>query len=315
MCCRGQALALDAVERLKGDVKSLKNKPAKCPPAPPPPPCECPSCTVSGDTKKTVSTGSRHLYQHFIKAAEGGDKWGGIPIIGNEHPYGFSGREVSGVTVLGRDPNVGNGDLRSCKYLDLLFQHQKKGRCTMVVDQETGWHHAETPCTRPHCGSQDGEGFTPPFGVSYILDHEGSKPKPAKIEIPRENVLKWLPEVRDKNLLPFLNSKKDTEREALKIIGRGDTDKKNPESLLVMTANRGHMGLLLNFFCSLKAAGIKIPKHFVVAPTASLRDSLVSAGITAFYHEGLGKFTDKPSEVTSCSATTRSLLHFTYQHI
>jgi hypothetical protein len=300
-----QSIALDELEKLTEAAKLKPNPneamPSKCPA---PPPCECAACAATGvgdgggGTKPAAATsGGRQLYQHFIKGKASGDGWGGIPFVGNEHPYSFGGAGVKGATLLGTDASIATGSAASCKYLDIMFQHAGRQRCTLVVDQEYGWKHAETPCSRPHCHKQDGEGFTPPFTVSYIMDHTGEESKPARIEIPREKILRWLPEVRDKNLLPFLNSKKATEKAAEALIGRGDGDKVAPETLLVMTANAGHMGLLLNFFCSLKAAGIATPKHFVVAPTAALRDTLTAAGITAFFHEGLGAFTDKPSQV------------------
>ena len=110
--------------------------------------------------------------------------------------------------------------------------------------------------------------------------------------------------------------KKEAIKNAEKLIGRGDTDKSSPEPILVMTTNQGHVGLLLNFFCSLRAAGLPTPKHFVVTPTKEMRDMLDAAGITAFWHAAVGNIPDKPSEscvnLTHCCASGPFLSHVTF---
>eukprot|EP00038_Savillea_parva_P010583 m.191286 g.191286 ORF g.191286 m.191286 type:complete len:561 (+) comp18301_c0_seq1:273-1955(+) len=316
------ALALEDVAKYKSEASSTRcttTPPVQPPPPPPcpaPKPCNCPACPKSDDAseghadkKASSKPQRRHLYQRYM-AASPVDRWhwGRIPIVGHEHPYGF-GSSAEGAVVLGPHAGVADGDLSSCQYLDVLFQHQEMGRCLMVVDQDKGWHHSELPCARPHCGDTQGEGFTPPFSLSYILNHsDPAGPKPARIEIPRERVLKWLPDVRDSNLLPFLNNRKAAEKAAQALLGKAEKDDSGPETLLVMTANKGHMGLLLNFFCSLQAEDISVPRHFIVAPTKELADQLTDAGLTAFYHPGLGQFTDKPSESYGDETFTKMMM-------
>jgi hypothetical protein len=64
----------------------------------------------------------------------------------------------------------------------------------------------------------------------------------------------------------------------------------------VMCANHGHFALMLNFFCSLRAAGIETPKHFIVTTSVETEQMLTGMGLTAFYHKGLGEFPTKASD-------------------
>ena len=69
-----------------------------------------------------------------------------------------------------------------------------------------------------------------------------------------------------------------------------------PEPMLVMCANDGHLGLLLNWACSLRAANIKMPKHVVFVTTANTRDYLRSLGFTAYYHSKIGSYPSHASK-------------------
>jgi hypothetical protein len=74
-----------------------------------------------------------------------------------------------------------------------------------------------------------------------------------------------------------------------------------------MCANHGHIALLLNFFCSLRAAKIPTPKHFIVTTDPDTASLLTSMGLTAFYHVGLGEFPTKASEGCVSMRTVLSL--------
>jgi hypothetical protein len=89
----------------------------------------------------------------------------------------------------------------------------------------------------------------------------------------------------DEVILPYLNHRKEmiTElRSLLKLPDRG-----TPVPVLVMCANGGHMPLILNFVCNLRAKGIALPKHVFVANTKKYADQLKAVGLTAYYHKGL----------------------------
>jgi hypothetical protein len=70
----------------------------------------------------------------------------------------------------------------------------------------------------------------------------------------------------------------------------------HPEPMLVMCANDGHLGLLLNWACSLRAANIKMPKHVVFVTTDKTRNFLTSLGFTAFYHPKIGSYPSHASK-------------------
>ena len=54
----------------------------------------------------------------------------------------------------------------------------------------------------------------------------------------------------------------------------------SPMAILVMCANDGHLGLLLNFACGLKHKKISMPIHLIFVATTKLRDKLAKLGFT-----------------------------------
>lgn len=175
--------------------------------------------------------------------------------------------------------------------MDVVFQHPDKGRCTLVVDQPPHWQNNEDG--RKGTG-WNGEGFAMATALSFTMNTTAGAILREKI--PREKWLEWIQKNRDTYLLPFLTNKDDIIEAAKKVIGVGTTDKDGRhEPLLVMCANHGHFALMLNFFCSLQAANIKLPKHFIVTTSDETANLLTGIGLTAFYHKGLGKFPTKAS--------------------
>jgi hypothetical protein len=92
----------------------------------------------------------------------------------------------------------------------------------------------------------------------------------------------WLPR--------YLNDHDSIKEEATKLIEKQvshDVDQ-GEKSVLVMCTNGAHLAMVLNFFCSLKANHIGVPRHIVFVTHANVAQQLNEAGITAYQHDGLG---------------------------
>ena len=86
-----QALALEEVEIYKKLADTAEKKALETPTCPRPPPCDCPLSSAMSKTsdsdgsKSDIADSKTRLYQHFRPMLN--KKWGGIPFVGNEHPY------------------------------------------------------------------------------------------------------------------------------------------------------------------------------------------------------------------------------------
>jgi hypothetical protein len=92
----------------------------------------------------------------------------------------------------------------------------------------------------------------------------------------------WLPR--------YLNDHDSIKEGATKLIEKQvshDVDQ-GEKSVLVMCTNGAHLAMVLNFFCSLKANHIGVPRHIVFVTHANVAQQLNEAGITAYQHDGLG---------------------------
>eukprot|EP00038_Savillea_parva_P026726 m.55874 g.55874 ORF g.55874 m.55874 type:complete len:579 (-) comp7638_c0_seq2:2227-3963(-) len=234
--------------------------------------------------------GDQAYYQRIVPMAEGEP----IPYVGELLAYeGWKAGSVERSVLLGEDASIADGDVSSCKYMDVLFQHRHRERCTLIVDQSATWNNFED--SRKGEG-WFGEGFAMPSALAYSMNTTSGTP--LRESIPREKFLEWIFNNRDQYMLPFMQNKKAVIDAARALIGVGTEakDGSNAKPLLVMCANHGHFPLLLNFFCSLRAAKIPFPQHFIVTTSAKTAADLTNMGLTAFYHEGLGTFPTKASE-------------------
>mmetsp|Transcript_35408 Transcript_35408/g.92650 ORF Transcript_35408/g.92650 Transcript_35408/m.92650 type:complete len:567 (+) Transcript_35408:231-1931(+) len=219
-----------------------------------------------------------------------------LPFVGDVLPMeGSKGGGVEKAVLLGESEAIADGNASSCQYIDVVFQRQGEGRCTLVVDQGRQWHNGEDEKKRGF--GWFGKGFASASTMSFTMNTTAAIPTPLREMIPREKWLDWIQTERDNLLLPFLTNKADVIKAAKALIGVGAKvpGTNNSEPLLVMCANHGHWPLLLNFFCSLRAANLPTPRHFIVATSTETAQMLTALGLTAFYHPGLGEFPTQAS--------------------
>eukprot|EP00041_Stephanoeca_diplocostata_P017269 m.344316 g.344316 ORF g.344316 m.344316 type:complete len:545 (-) comp20645_c0_seq2:2984-4618(-) len=280
---------------------ALENKKMSCPQCPSCESPKCPDCScqcqrdvaepatskpIEKETSK-VSTQmfEYHGYRFDLK------KWmksqSLLPILEDDFPT-LGGGGMDKAILMGEDPSIASGNFSSCQFLDVMFQHAKKGRCLYVVDQPHVWHNYDHP--------EHGEGRTASSSLSFKMNADGTRP--LKFEVERSRWYNGIPIARDENLLPFMTNKLDAVKELESLIGKGvhgkfPNDKHDP--ILVMCANEGHMPLLFNFFCNLRNNGIKEPKHVVFTSSTGLQARLNGLGITTFYHKAIGEYPEGPS--------------------
>eukprot|EP00037_Helgoeca_nana_P037370 m.15793 g.15793 ORF g.15793 m.15793 type:complete len:582 (-) comp8782_c0_seq1:49-1794(-) len=244
---------------------------------------------TSSSVGASSSLETRTLYEKVYPMGEGDS----IPFVGSVLAYeGWKAGGVQQAVLLGESAAIAAGDPSSCEYIDVVFQHPNRGRCTLVVDQVNHWHNNEDG--RKGTG-WEGEGFAMATAMSFTMNTTAHTP--LRERVPREKWLEWIQKNRDTYLLPFLTNKDSIVAAAKGLIGVGRKDAAGgSEPLLVMCANHGHFALMLNFFCSLRAAGIETPKHFIVTTSVETEQMLTGMGLTAFYHKGLGEFPTKASD-------------------
>jgi hypothetical protein len=135
------------------------------------------------------------------------------------------------------------------------------------------------------------------FAFTVPMDTATGKPAPLKPAPSGINVLGEisLGDSRNGRLLALLARRGEMVDLAKKLV-HAAVDKSGappPVALLVMCANDGHLGLLLNFACGLKYKKIPMPIHLIFVATTELRDKLATLGFTVFYDAGLGSFPEK----------------------
>ena len=177
------------------------------------------------------------------------------------------------------------GSKRKCKYVDVFFWNkaggwrpeEKGSRCALIVP--------------------DAEIKSRIFEAELDMETGVAKPRP---EIKRNtNPLDNKP--RDSRYWAFVEAKDEMVNYLRHLLGTSDEDafkaaQQHPEPLVVMCANDGQLGLMLNWACSLRAANIEMPKHVVFVTSAKTRDFLKSLGFLAYYHAKIGSYPSQASK-------------------
>eukprot|EP00040_Diaphanoeca_grandis_P022364 m.119941 g.119941 ORF g.119941 m.119941 type:complete len:555 (+) comp28776_c0_seq1:380-2044(+) len=151
-----------------------------------------------------------------------------------------------------------------CSSVDVMFHQMKRGVCVMLVPDK----YIQTKLFTVHMNQTTGN----------MVQQQPLLRK----NIPLDN------DVRDQRLVDFFKAKKEMV-ELIRDIVKADRAKRtelktHPEALVVMCANKGHAGLLLNFACGLKKRNIPMPRHIIFSVSKEVHLSLTKLGFTSFYH-------------------------------
>eukprot|EP00038_Savillea_parva_P001017 m.100785 g.100785 ORF g.100785 m.100785 type:complete len:643 (+) comp10360_c0_seq3:95-2023(+) len=215
---------------------------------------------------------SEALVQQTIKMNPGDP----LPFVGRDYHPWFSNADHSHHTTYLHLLKDKYGAKRKCKYIDVLFWDKQADRCALIVpDREI---RSRT--------------------ITAELDPDTGLAKPRPDLKRNHNPLDI--KVRDDRYYAFSKARDEMTQYLRVLLG---TDKRaermriqaDPEPLVVMVANDGHLGLLLNWACSLRAANIEMPRHVVFVTSAKTRNFLKSLGFLAYYHSKLGEYPHEAS--------------------
>eukprot|EP00038_Savillea_parva_P001016 m.100773 g.100773 ORF g.100773 m.100773 type:complete len:656 (+) comp10360_c0_seq2:277-2244(+) len=228
---------------------------------------------------------SEALSQQTIKMNPGDP----LPFVGRDYHPWFSNADHSHHTTYVHLLKDKYGAKRECKYIDVLFWDKQAERCALIVpDREI---RSRT--------------------VTAELDPKTGKAKPRPVLKRNTNPLDI--RVRDDRFYAFSKAKDEMAQYLRVLLGTSERAarmrvQENPEPIVVMVANDGHLGLLFNWACSLRASGIDMPKHVVFVTSASTRDFLRDMGFLAYYHTKLGTYPQHASAKYSDMAFGQMML-------
>mmetsp|Transcript_22359 Transcript_22359/g.67215 ORF Transcript_22359/g.67215 Transcript_22359/m.67215 type:complete len:669 (+) Transcript_22359:144-2150(+) len=199
-----------------------------------------------------------------------------LPMVGKAYHPWFSNSDHSKKTTYVHLLKDKWGAKRKCKYVDVVFWQKVADRCLMVVpDREIR--------SRTVAAELDME-----TGIAKPRPKLRRDTNPLDIKIRDERYWNFA-QAKDE-MVTYLRVLLGTEHRAARLAKQA-----NPEPLVVMCLNEGHLGLLLNWACSLRAAAIKMPKHVIFCTSASTRDFLKELGFLAYYHNKIGKYPKQAS--------------------
>jgi hypothetical protein len=95
--------------------------------------------------------------------------------------------------------------------------------------------------------------------------------------------------IEEELLKPFLKERESLRKEFLKLTGGAFDSNGKRKLVLIMVTNDGHLDLLLNFMCSIKAANIKLDETVVYVGQKETIPIIESMGAHAIFNAALGK--------------------------
>ena len=79
-----------------------------------------------GGTKISTQMFEYHGYRYDLKKLQKTQSL--LPILEDDFPV-LGGGGMDKAILMGEDPNIATGNFSSCQYMDVMFQHARKGRC------------------------------------------------------------------------------------------------------------------------------------------------------------------------------------------
>lgn len=200
-----------------------------------------------------------------------------MPLVGLDvHPWRMDNLHSEHPTkptyLLSSNLSIESGDTSGCKEVDVHFFQTDEGRCSLLVpDRTTKTRLLTVPL------NDGGTGPAVPY-PAYDTNPDGAGNR-------------LFGETRDARLSNFMAMRSKVAKHARKILdAAGHTDTSQP--IVVMGTNSGHVPMLLNWACSLRARGIKMPPHLIFVTTEKLQAFVTKLGFAAIYHPALGTFPD-----------------------
>lgn len=203
------------------------------------------------------------LQQRTIKLMAGEP----LPIFGHTYFPWWAPKETSGQYV----HLLSEGPSSQCRFIDALFWNKSAERCALVIHDK----HVRSRLFEAEMDQSTGVARKPPINKRDMS--------------PFDMV------IRDKRWAAFVDGKSAMVYSLRKLLDVETRSKKikvqnEHTPLLVMCANDGHLGLILNWACSLRAAKISMPRHVIFVTSDKTRTFLETLGFTAYYDKRMGTF-------------------------
>lgn len=241
------------------------------------------------------------------------------PLLPDRFPLFTLMNERARIEVSGVYPEIAKGDLSSCRNFDFVFHRrnrrgEKCGRCRVVTladnfpSVQTGSIALSYPTVASNATRYSLD-KTSPFQLDAPV-HEPPKGDPIDslaMDLVRARRSKFgivaarrPVRVRDfdhppngafakkRKTLPRMLRDHPSVRDAVKrILAKQEShdQAQHHKSALVMCTNGAHVAMVLNFFCSLRAHSIGVPRHIVFVTHARVAKQLNAAGIHAYQHD------------------------------